>query len=208
MAGTDSNHNIDAIGEDSAEQSQAPRQGIVTGRALLLGTLGAGGVGLLAPWAIHILRGSYMALDFSTPGAVALLFVLVAGPNLLLLRFRRSLALTTAEIITIYTMMVVASAVPTMGLTAQVIPLSTGPYYYATAENAWDQKITPHVSSWLTPLGSAVDAPVITDLYEGLPAGAQVPLKKMFVWTGVASQGRPLSSCSYRHGPRFLATAS
>ncbi len=175
MAETGSNHHIDAIGEDSAEQSQAPRQGIVTGRALLLGTLGAGAVGLLAPWAIHVLRGSYMALDFSTPGAVALLFVLVAGPNLLLLRFRRSLALTTAEIITIYTMMVVASAVPTMGLTAQVIPLSTGPYYYATAENAWAQKITPHVSPWLTPTGSAVEAPVITDLYEGLPAGVPVP---------------------------------
>jgi len=169
------NHNTDAIDEGSLKQSQPPRGGTVTGRALLLGTLGAAAVGVLAPWAIHVLRGSFMALDFSTPAAVVLLFVLVAGPNLLLLRFRRSLALTTAELITIYAMMVVASAIPTMGLTAQVIPLSTGPYYYATAENAWAQKIIPHIPPWLTPQGSAIEAPVITDLYEGLPAGAQVP---------------------------------
>ncbi len=175
MAETAGNHHTDVAGEDSLKRSQPPRRGTVTGRALLLGTLGAGAVGLLAPWAIHVLRGSYMALDFSTPAAVVLLFVLVAGPNLLLLRFRRSLALTTAELITIYSMMVVASAIPTMGLTAQIIPLSTGPYYYATAENAWAQKITPHIPPWLTPQGTAVDAPVITDLYEGLPAGAQVP---------------------------------
>ncbi len=169
------NHHTDTTGGDTVKSSEPQRQRIVTGRALLLGTLGAIVVGLLAPWAIHVLRGSYMALDFSTPAAVALLFVLVAGPNLLLLRFRRNLALTTAELITIYSMMVVASAIPTMGLTAQVIPLSTGPYYYASPENAWAQRIIPYVPDWLTPRGSGVDAPVITNLYEGLPAGAQVP---------------------------------
>jgi len=183
MANTSSSDETTVIAKDSFERSGTPRRGTVTGRALLLGTLGAGAVGLLAPWAIHVLRGSFMALDFSTPAAVALLFVLVAGPNLLLLRFRRTLALTTAELITIYAMMVVASAIPTMGLTAQVIPLSTGPYYYATPENAWAQDITPHIPPWLTPRGSGVEAHVITDLYEGLPAGAQVPWG---VW------GRPL----------------
>jgi len=116
-----------------------------------------------------------MALDFSTPAAVVLLFLLVAGPNLLLLRFRRSLALTTAELITIYAMMVIASAIPTMGLTAQVIPLTTGAHYYATPENALAENIIPHIRPWLVPTGATVGAPVITDLYEGLPAGAQVP---------------------------------
>ncbi len=151
------------------------RPGIVTGRALLLGAVGAAAVGLLAPWAIHVLRGSFMALDFSTPAAVALLFFLVAGPNLLLLRFRRSLALTTAELITIYVMMVVASAIPTMGLTAQVVPLTTGPYYYASPENKWAEVLVPEIPAWMAPTGAALDAPIITRLYEGLPAGGRVP---------------------------------
>jgi len=76
--------------------------GTVTGRALLLGAMGAAVIGLGVPWGTHVLRGSYMALDFSTPAAVVLLFLLVAGPTLLLLRFRKQLALTTAEIVTIY----------------------------------------------------------------------------------------------------------
>ncbi len=151
------------------------RQGVVTGRALLIGAVGAAGVGLLAPWAIHVLRGSFMALDFSTPAAVGLMFFLVAGPNLLVLRFRRSLALTAAELITIYTMMIVASAIPTMGLTAQVIPISTGAHYYASPENGWGESILPYIPAWLVPKGTAVDAPVIRHLYEGLPAGGNVP---------------------------------
>jgi len=155
--------------------SDGRQHGVITGRALLLGAVGAAAIGLLAPWAIHVLHASYMALDFSTPAAVALLFVLVAGPNLLLLRFRRSLALTTAELITIYTMMVIASAVPTMGLTAQVIPLSTGAHYYATPENNWAETIVPNIPAWAAPQGAAPDTPVITYLFEGLPAGGQVP---------------------------------
>ena len=165
----------DSEANQTLNTSDGRRHGVVTGRALLLGAVGAVAIGLLAPWAIHVLHASYMALDFSTPAAVALLFFLVAGPNLLLLRFRRSLALTTAELITIYTMMVVGSAIPTMGLTAQVIPLSTGAHYYATPENNWAETIVPNIPAWAAPQGAAPDTPVITHLFEGLPAGGQVP---------------------------------
>jgi len=162
-------------GAPDSDSLSTLRVGAVTGRALLVGAVGAAAVGLLAPYGIHVLRGSYMALDFSTPAAVALLFLLVAGPNLLLIRFREKWALTTAEIITIYSMMIVASAIPTMGLTAQVIPLSTGAHYYASAENKWGQLILPHIEPWLTPTGTAPGSAVIQNLYEGLPAGAGVP---------------------------------
>ena len=147
----------------------------MTGRALLLGALGSAAVGLLAPYAIHVLRGSYMALDFSTPAAVVLLFLLVWIPNLLLWRLRRKAALTSAEIITSYSMMVVASAIPTMGLTAQIIPLITGAHYYASPENKWGERVLPHLPSWSVPTGAAPGSPVIKHLYEGLPAGAPVP---------------------------------
>ncbi len=141
----------------------------------MLGSVGAAGIGLLVPWASYVVRGSSMATEVSTPAAVGLMFLLVAGPNLLVLHLRRRLALSTAELITIYSMMVVASAIPAMGLTAQVIPLTTGAYYYASPENRWGELITPHIAPWLAPQGAAPDAPVITDLYEGLPPGGIVP---------------------------------
>ncbi len=175
MAKTAGNQHTKVTGEKSLERSQPSRQGIITGRALVIGSLAAAGIGLLAPWAIHVLRGSFMALDFSTPAAVGLMFFLVAGPNLLVLRLRRRLALTSAELITIYSMMIVASAIPTMGLTAQVIPISTGAHYYASPENGWDKLVIPYIAKWLLPKGAGLDAPVIDYLYEGLPAGASVP---------------------------------
>ncbi len=69
--------------------------------------------------------------------------------------------MTSAELITIYTMMVVASAIPTMGLTAQVIPIASGAYYYASPKNNWAQSFLPHIAAW-----TALDAPVTTHLHE------------------------------------------
>ncbi|MFQ5810855.1 MAG: DUF6785 family protein, partial [Armatimonadota bacterium] len=118
---------------------QSARRSGITLRGIFVGALGALAIGLGAPYATMVLRGSTMALDFSTPGAIFLLFVLVAGPNLLLQRFCPRWALSPAELITAYIMMVIASAIPTMGLTAQVLPLITAPYYYATPENKWQE---------------------------------------------------------------------
>ncbi|NPV46393.1 MAG: hypothetical protein HPY69_05525 [Armatimonadetes bacterium] len=93
--------------------------GAITCRALLIGTLGALAIGLGGPWVDHVIRGSYMTLDFSTPGAIFLLSafcLLVQAP---LSRFAPRYALRPAEIITIYSMPIVASPICT-----QVSPLA------------------------------------------------------------------------------------
>ncbi len=167
--------NKDSVRNTGIQSASQPRSGWITGRALLIGSLAAAVIGLLAPWAIHVMRGSYMALDFSTPAAVGLMFFLVAGPNLLALHLRRRLALSSAELITIYSMMIVASAIPTMGLTAQLIPISTGAHYYASPENNWNELVIPHIAKWLLPKGAGLDASIVDYLYEGLPVGATVP---------------------------------
>ena len=158
----------------------------ITARGIFVGSLGALAIGLGAPYATMVLRGSTMALDFSTPGAIFLLFVLVAGPNLLLRKVRPRLAMTRAELITAYIMMVVASAIPTMGLTAQLLPLITAPFYFATPENKWEALIQTHIPSWAAPRGSETGARLITDFFEGSTAGGSVPwdawLPALAVW--------------------------
>ena len=62
-------------------------------------------------------------------------------------------------------MMVVASAIPIIGVTAQFIPFLTGVFYYATPANDWAQLIHPYVKPWLVPDNS--DA--IRYFFEGLP---------------------------------------
>jgi len=179
-----------AAGTDKRSQhtemvpARAP-QGTVTGRALVIGAFGSLAIGLGAPWAEHVLRGSYMALDFSTPAAIFLLFVLAAVPQLLLWKMRSPLRLTTAEIVTIFSMMVVASAIPTMGLTAQIIPITTGAYYYVSPENKWDTVILPEFPQWAAPVGAEPGAPVIKYLYEGLPLGRSVPWRAWLPMLGM-----------------------
>jgi len=165
---------------EGGHKSQAPDDaatsgGIITSRALVLGTLGAVAIGLGGPWVDHVIRGSYMTLDFSTPGAIFLLFMCVAIPQMALYKFAPRYRFTVAEMVTIYSMMIVASAICTGGLTALLIPMPTAAFYYASLENKYATLLTPHIPSWLVPSGADVKAPVIRYLYEGLPLGRSVP---------------------------------
>ncbi len=134
----------------------------LTNRVLIIGTVASATVGIIAPWAIHVLRGSYMALDFSTPLAIALLFVLALGLRLLR---RKSEGLAV-----VYVMMLVASAIPTLGLVSQLTSLTTGTQYYATPENKWAESILPNLPTWALPHPWAV-----TGFYEGLSQKVFIP---------------------------------
>lgn len=169
-------------------QSRKP-EGHVTRRGILIGCLGALAVGVGGTYAVFVLRGSFMDLDFSTPGAVFLLFVLVAGPNLLLRRFARRWALTQAELLTAYIMMIVASALATMGMAGFLLPTCTAPYYYATAENGWQQLLIQYMPSWASPKPSA-----ITSFFEGGGPGTPIPWD---TWLPVFIQWLPLVAGLY-----------
>jgi hypothetical protein len=154
----------------------------VTWRSLLAGTLGSAAIGLGDPYGINVVRGSYMALDFSTAGAVFLLFILVFFINRALARIRPGWELSRPELITAYIMMVCACAVSTMGLASQLLPIITAPYYYATPGNQWASLIQPNINPALAPQGEQA----IRAFYEALPAGAAIPwhawLRPLAAW--------------------------
>jgi len=112
-----------------------------------------------------------MALNSSSPGALFLFFLLVLGANSLLRAFGRRFALGRADLVLIYTMLLLASAVPTQAFVGYLIPVISGLYYYATPENRWGEIFFPHVTSWLAPQ----DRQAVIDLHEGLPPGAEIP---------------------------------
>src|ERR1051325_2829526 len=85
-------------------------------RALVLGTVCCLIIGVGAPYSTHLLHGSFMDLDYSTPAAVFLLFVLAALLNPALRSLSRRAVLAPQDIILIYTMMIVACALSTMGM--------------------------------------------------------------------------------------------
>ena len=154
-----------------------------TTRALLVGALGALGVGFGCVYGTMVLRGSYMDLDFSTPGAVFLFFVLFLVSRGLLRWLRPAWALQPREMITVYIMMIVASAIPTMGLTGQILPLITAPRYFATPENKWQETLLPYLPQWAT----VQDEQMARHLFDGAPETVAVPwgrwLKPLLAWT-------------------------
>ena len=147
-----------------------------------MGTIGSFVISVGAPYGNMALRGSYMALDFSTAAAVFVFFVLVAVVNTLLGFIKRSWALTSPELAVTYIMMIIATSIPTMGLTEYLLPIITAGYYYATPENDWTNIIHPYIPSWMCPQGEEV----IKYFYEGMPKGASIPwgawMGPLFYW--------------------------
>ena len=155
-----------------------------TVRAFLLGSLGALALGLGTTYNIMVIHGSYMAIDFSSAGALFLFFLLVFGLNSWVWKIHPRLALASSELRLIYVMMLVACAIPTMGLSAQLLPIISSAFYYATPENNWVEVIHPHIKPWLVPQ----DRLAIKYFYEGLPSWeSQIPwsvwVRPLLVWT-------------------------
>lgn len=172
------------IPEQYLAPKSAPRESSsgFTIRAFIIGTALAFFIGVAAPYGNMIIRGSYMALNISTPIAFFIFFVLVGGVNVVLRLLRVSWVLQPAELVLIYVMMIIAATVPTKGFTEAWLPKITGPYYYATPENDWATLAHPHIKDWLTPR----DPEAIKYFFEGLPAGMEIPwggwLKPLFYW--------------------------
>lgn len=148
-----------------------PLERAFTTRAFVVGGLASLALGLGVPYGTLILRGSYMDLDFSTPGAIFLLFVITALLNPLLGLAGRRLKLGPRELIVVYVMTLLACSIPTMGLTCQLLPIMSGFHYYASPENHWADLLLPHIPEWLVPVGPGT----IKYFYEGLPPGVLIP---------------------------------
>ena len=150
--------------------SEPPLQG-VTRKALGIGALLSLIIGAAVPYTNMIINGTLLAHNFSTPAALFLFFLLILGVNLLLRWLLPGYALRRAELAVVYIMAMLATSVPTVGFTENLLPIISGLYYYATPENNWAELIHPHVPYWLAPQ----DPVAVRHFYEGLPEGLSVP---------------------------------
>jgi len=155
------------LAEEGAYSPSAVREAF-TVRALAVGALMSLFIGVACPYNLHVLHASYMDIDFSTPAAIFLFLVLVFVVNGALRWL--GLALNAGELLVVYVMMIVATTIPTMGMTASFIP-DIAAEYYASPENGWDTLIVPHLPRWVRP----TDPLAIQWLFEGKPASEAIP---------------------------------
>ncbi|MBT3341945.1 MAG: hypothetical protein HN404_03010 [Gemmatimonadetes bacterium] len=142
----------------------------VTFRSLLTGTILAICISTGAPYGNMVLRGSYMALDFSTAGAIFVFFLLVFLVHTGLGLISSNLAFRPEELVVVYIMSIVSCSIPTMGLTEYLLPILGGAHYYATPENEWAVLIHPYIKSWMVPQ----EFTAVKNFYEGSPRGVGI----------------------------------
>ncbi len=151
------------VGVDSAPVSpEFPQRAGFTRRALLVGAVL---VPLNVYWVVQMERILYLgwptgiSLFFNAVFTLLLLQVL----NLALRRLRPAIAFSQGELLLIYSMVCVGSAIAGISFMQNLMPLFTYSFRMASPENKWDEILNPYMPEWLT-----VQQPtVIRGFYEG-----------------------------------------
>ena len=165
---------------DAPIHDETERGSGVTLRSLLTGVVLAVCISVGTPYGNMVLRGSYLAIDFSTAGAIFLFFILVFFVHTALGLIHPRLSFSRAELIVVYIMAIVSCSIPTMGLTEYLLPIISGATYYATPENEWATLIHPYIPSWLVPQ----EFSAVKFFYEGSPKGLGIPWSAWLVPLG------------------------
>ena len=167
------------------EGDPEPQASGVSMRAVAIGSLLCLIIAVGELYGVLVVRGSAMAADFSTGGAIFLFFLLVLLINPVLHILGRS-GLQRRELVTVYMMMIVAAAIPSWGLTVNLIPLMAGFFYYATPGNNWAEEIHPYLPDWLV----VRDMDAVNALYIGGVPGGSIPwdewIRPLLAWAAFA----------------------
>lgn len=148
-----------------------PKPRGVTLRAVALGVLLCVLLNFLAVRSyVMVNRYSGFADHFNTVGLVFLFFLVAVGSRWLAHR-RPVWGLAPGEMVTLYAMLMVATALPTMGLGGYLIPLIAGVRYFAPQRPGWDERLLPNLPEWVLPRTEEA----ARGLFERIPADQPIP---------------------------------
>ncbi len=130
------------------------------------------------------------------PVSFFVVFMLIFTANLIARTRPGMVGLAPSELLTILAMGLVAAMIPARGLTGIWLGLMAVPYYRSTPENGWIEHVHPHLPSYLFPTNEGLQT---TFLYEGLPAGANIPWNAWFFpifwWLSFIMAGFSVCAC-------------
>ena len=156
----------------------------MTLRSLVIGAGLSLVIGVGEPYGAHVIMGSHMS-SLNGPAAFFLFFLWVGVAQVLLGVIHRRLVLGKGELLTVYFMMVVATAFAggeRNGFCLMMLSSLAGVFYLATPENYWADRVHPYVADWMVPQ----DEMGIQWFFEGMPDGESIPwdmwLPPLFWW--------------------------
>jgi len=125
------------------------------------------------------------AVPFST--VIVIVFILTIT-NFAIKRFSPKQAFTYSELIVIYIMLSLSSAIANWNMLAAAVPGVGHAFWFASPENEWQELIWRHLPSWLT----INDKSILRDYYQGdstifTPAYMKAWAAPVLLWTACAS---------------------
>lgn len=119
---------------------------------------------------------------------VVFLLAVLLGLNSLVRRVLPRLAFSPPELITVYIMLALGSAIAGHDMIEVLTPILSHAHYYARPENNWLTDIVPHIPKWL----SVSDQQALKEFYEGTstlyrPRNIQAWLTPVLWWTAFLS---------------------
>jgi hypothetical protein len=160
---------------------------VVSARAIAIGVACAALLCAFTPYNDFKVAATYIAGNQFPIGAIFVLFLLATVVNAVLRRVRPRTAFTQAELLTIWTLILVASGLPSSGMMRYFIPYIVAPHYYSDEKNNWESKIWNEAPDWL----KIRDKAAADAFFTGYPRGQEhIPwgawLQPLFFWSILA----------------------
>jgi hypothetical protein len=140
----------------------------VSARAVTIGLVCATFFAALAPYNDFKIGATYLAGNQFPITAIFVLFVL-AAVNPLLRAWRPALAFRPGEMLTVWTLILVASGIPSSGMMRYLLPNIVAPTYFSDSVNRWEEKIWGESPEWLR----VTDKAAAHAFFVGYPKGQE-----------------------------------
>ena len=143
-------------------ESHQSKQFGVTFRAILIGII-------LIPPNTYFIMANHLRYWSTLPTTMSLIYnvvitlTLLTGLNFLVKFFLPRFALRQAELLTIYVILSLSSAIAGHDMMQTVVPVIPNGFWFATPENEWQQLFWRFLPSWMT----LSDVSVLQDFYDG-----------------------------------------
>ncbi|MCY4351804.1 MAG: hypothetical protein OXC45_01705, partial [Gemmatimonadetes bacterium] len=155
------------LSEDISEQKRS----VITVRAVVLGVATGILLNTYTNYTGMVLVNSALVKS-QLPMSMLLPFVGWIGINLVLRFFWPRIALSSSELVLIYSMSWIVGTIPVAGWATYWGGIVSSPTYYASPENRWEEFLFDVMPWWVLP---QVSEGSITTFYEGLPPGESIP---------------------------------
>ena len=119
---------------------------------MIIALVGAAILGVVTPYSDLFLNGTWIAACHLPIGAFMLFVILAAVVNVILRALARRLALSRAELLVSYCVMLAGAGIPSFGLTEYLIPTLAGAFYFQTPENNWVSIFYRYIPQWFVPV--------------------------------------------------------